>query len=315
MSKRVRLLLIVSVLLALTAAEAAWIFNRNASLRAYKANMYSFSAGAVTESTEQLFAASMALMPEPAAEHIYSHRGSAGLYEHSFKAYDDAIASGSCYIEQDLVISSDGVLFVSHDLSAAGMTGRNALYSSMTAAEIDGLQTRAGGKVLRLSEVFDRYRKDVNYVIELKPYDLETINAFEDLVEQYGYEDVVTAQSMSTEPLGEIEKKYPDMPKIFVCKTQYDFNRCLELPYVDTISVRAAAGLMTEENCEAAHGRGKGFSVWTIDSEADIKRAIEIGADNYFTNDTGLAMRLETEYGYAERMRRSAESRKNEERE
>ena len=313
MKKRGRLLLIISILLALTIAEAAWILNSNASLRAYGAEFYS-SAGAVTsESAEQLFAAAVSLLPEPAAEHIYSHRGSAGIYEHSFKAYDDAIASGSCYIEQDLVISSDGVLFVAHDLNAAGMTGRNALYSSMTAEEIDGLKTGTGGKVLRLSEVFDKYKKDVRYVIELKPFDIETTNAFEDIVEQYGYEDVIIAQSMSMEPLGEIEKKFPDMPKLFVCKNQYDFNTCLELPYVDIISVRASAGLMNEENCEAAHSHGKEFGAWTLDSEYEIKRAIDIGVDNYFTNDTPLAMSLEIQYGYHERMRRSGELRKDEE--
>ena len=45
---------------------------------------------------------------------------------------------------------------------------------------------------------------------------------------------------------------------------------------------------------------GKLFSAWTLDSEETIKKAIDMGVDTYFTNDTPLALRLEREYGLEE---------------
>ena len=99
------------------------------------------------------------------ASHVYSHRGIEGPYEESFKAYDEVISAGSRNIEMDLVISSDGVLFLAHDPVASYMTGVSASYSSMTADEIDGLTTYDGNKVLRLSEAFDKYERSVNYII------------------------------------------------------------------------------------------------------------------------------------------------------
>lgn len=231
------------------------------------------------------------------ASHVYSHRGTEGFYEHSFKAYDEAISAGSQNIEQDIVISSDGELFVSHDLNAWSMTGVDAPYSSMSAEEIGKLTTRAGYKVLRLSEVFDRYEKDVNYIIELKTSDDETVSAFENLVDKYGFEDNITVQSVDTDVLRILEKQYPNMPKLFVCKGLQAFYDSLDMPYVDIVSVSIDRGLMTESNCEAAHDHGKLFSAWSLSMESSIRAAIDMNVDTYFTNDTPLAISLEREYG------------------
>lgn len=231
------------------------------------------------------------------ASHVYSHRGVQGSYEHSFKAYDEVISAGSQNIEQDLVISSDGVLFVSHDLNASTMTGVNALYSSMTAEEIDSLETYAGNKVLRLSEVFDRYGRSINYIIELKTADSASVSAFESIVDEYGYKDIITVQSIYTDVLKSLDEIYPDMPKLFICKSQQSFYDSLDMPYVDIVSVDIDRGLMTESNCKAAHKRGKQFSAWKLSMEPSIRKAIGMNVDTYFTNDTPLALSLEREYG------------------
>lgn len=230
------------------------------------------------------------------ASHVYSHRGSAGPEEHTFKAYDAAIEAGSHNIEQDVVISSDGVLYVSHDLNAVTMTGYNGMYEYISSETIDSLTTEAGNKVLRLSEVFDRYGRDINYIIELKPDSDACIEAFEALVDEYGLADVITVQSMYSHVLETLEEKYPDMPKLYVCRSQGDFEYALDKPYIDIISVKASAGLMTGSNCSAAHENGKAFSAWTLDTEESIKDAIDMGVDTYFTNDTPLALSLEREY-------------------
>lgn len=241
------------------------------------------------------------------ASHVYSHRGSAGPEEHSFKAYDAAIEAGSRYIEQDAVISSDGVLYVSHDTWAGYMTGYDGMYEYMSSETIDGLKTDAGNKILRLSEVFDRYGRDINYVIELKNDSDACVRAFEELVDEYGLSDMITVQSADTGVLRELESKYPDMPKLFVCRSQAAFDGAVDEPYIDIISVKEAAVLMTERNCSAAHANDKLFSAWTLNSEEQIKYAIEMGVDTYFTDDTPLALSIERDYGLIEGKRRGKE--------
>ena len=292
------LITLILIMLLLIAAAGWWLFQRGSHIGEQRAE-------SVTEVVqEDMQTASDALSGTEGAfreymiaDHVYSHRGSAGSMEHSFQAYDAAIAAGSHNIEQDVVISSDGVLFVSHDISGLTMTGNRDFYKDMTAAEIEELRTYEGNKILRLSEVFDKYGRNVNYLVELKTTGEDTIQAFEDIIEKYDFADIVTVQSDDPDVLAAVEEKFPDMRKMLVCKTPGLFSRALDLPYVDDISVKFIAGLMKEERCQAAHDHGKTFSAWTLDTEDEIKRAIDMGVDSYFTNDTPLALSIEKEYG------------------
>lgn len=228
--------------------------------------------------------------------HVYSHRGaSKEAEEHSFRAYDLAISYGSKYIEQDAVTSKDGTLYVSHDMSAARLTGVNRDYSVMTDQEIDGLRTHAGNRILRLSDVFDRYGKSICYVIELKSTDHAAAKAFRDLVEDYGNQDHIILQSYSLDVLEQVDKAFPKMPKMSLCKEQEAFEGSCRIPYVDILSVHKA--LMTEDNCALAHRSGKQFNAWVLNTRDEIHKAIDLGVDTYFTNDTPLAIAEETNYG------------------
>lgn len=308
MKKRKTLIVLILCMLVLVVASAAWILHKEKPDNAAPVAENEQSEEAVQEEEEQNNAEEEAdaLQKEKdaiIASHVYSHRGSAGPEEHTFKAYDAAIEAGSQNIEQDVVISADKILYVSHDENALSMTDYNGMYEYMTSETIDSLETKAGNKILRLSEVFDKYGKDINYIIELKSNSDACILAFEELVDKYGLSDNITVQSMHADTLKIIENKYPDMPKLFVCWNQGDFDYVLEQPYVDIISVRAdvETGIWTESNCKAAHDAGKKFSVWTIDTEDEIKKAIDMGVDTYFTNDTALALSIEKDYGVQKR--------------
>ncbi len=289
-------------MLVLVVAAAAWILHRGHELNEARAREEAAKAAELEaqKKAEEEAAAAKEAEEAAIASHVYSHRGSAGEEEHSFKAYDAALEAGARNVDLDIVISSDGVLYVSHDLNAVTMTGYNGMYEYMSSDTIDGLKTMAGNKVLRMSEVFDKYGKDVIYTIELKPNSDACIEAFEKLVDEYGFSDVIIVQSLYPGVLETLEEKYPDMQKLYVAWSQADFNYVVDKPYVDSITVKASAGLMTQENCDAAHDNGKQFGAWTLNSEETIKKAIDMGADTYFTDDTPLALKLEREYGLGE---------------
>ena len=306
-TKRIILSVLILVMLAAIAVSVLWLGNRGEKLNEADRHDHAMSAAeTASEGAQEAIPSEDDLVSAEAAMHVYSHRGSAGDNEHTFEAYDAAIEAGSHYIEQDLVISSDGVLYVSHDLNTYQMTGRGADYSSLTSEEIDQIRTRAGNSILRMSDVFDKYGSDVNYVIELKSSGADMIEAFEKLVDSCGYQDRITVQSEDTDVLQTLEEKYPDMPKLFICKSWDSLLGCLDMPYVDIVSVRKASNLMTEKSASRVHESGKLFSAWTLNSEEDIRRAIELGVDTYFTDDTALAIRLEKELRCKIRMPRTS---------
>jgi len=228
------------------------------------------------------------------AEHIYSHRGVPGEeVEHSFESYDLAIGYGSRYIEQDVVISKDGTLIVSHDLSAKRITGVNKLYSDMTDKEISKLRTSDDQHILTLQDVFDAYGKSINYVIELKKSGEET-QAFIEIIKKNRLKKHVIVQSFEIEPLNEIAVAFPSMPRLFLLETQAEFDRALTQPNVDIIAIEKS--LMNAKNVDLARDFDKLINVWTLNTDDEVRTAIELGVDTYFTDHTGKAFLFEKMY-------------------
>ena len=250
------------------------------------------AAADVQDSAEE--AAEESAAADQGSEHIYSWRGTSDTDEHSFAVYDKAIEAGSGYIEMGLVVSASDTPYAATDDYAKDMTGYDGYFSGMTDGQIDGITTRNGDKILKIRDIFDKYGKDVNYVIEIKYRSDRNTSAFRKLIEDSGYKDVVTLECAYYNVLQNFEEDYPDMPKMFLCGDQGSFNNALDISAIDIISV--SKDLMTEANCKAAHDSGKKLNVRTLDNEEDIRAAIEMGVDSYFTTDTALAAGLEAQY-------------------
>src|SRR3954471_6678564 len=107
---------------------------------------------------------------------IIAHRGASGLApEHTFASYDLALKLGADYIEQDLQMTSDGVLVVMHDEQLDRTTDCTGVVKTKTLAEVKQCDAGswfgpefAGQRVPTLDEVFARYGARANFYIETK---------------------------------------------------------------------------------------------------------------------------------------------------
>ena len=235
----------------------------------------------------------------PAAEHachVYSHQGT-GLEEwpETFAAYDLVYACGSRYLEQDVVVSADGVLYCCHDLTPAALTGETRPFSELTAAQIDELRTTDGRqRLLRLSDVFDRYGTLVTYLVELKQWQL-SCEPFLALLEEYPLlRDRIILQSSELDCLRRFETEYPEMRKLFLVFEKEKFDKALAEPCVDIVSVDNT--YFDRESCDRVHAAGKEFNVAVVNPAWMIRKAIELGADSYFTDYTAKALALENNF-------------------
>lgn len=140
--------------------------------------------------------AGITLAAKPAGEDQVlniGHRGASGYApEHTFASYDLARKLGADYIEQDLQLTKDGVLVVLHD-ATLDRTARpteesepgdcTGLVIEKTLEQIKTCEVGSwfneecpqyakneyvGLEIPTLEEVFQRYRKSVNYYIETK---------------------------------------------------------------------------------------------------------------------------------------------------
>ena len=237
----------------------------------------------------------LALPASPYAEHVYSHRGTALEEEpETFAAYDLAVSYGSRYLEQDLRMSADGVLYCSDAASPEALTGEARAFSDMKAEEIDRLRTVPGGQCIpRLEAVFARYGTAVHYLVELSS-DREMLLALLELVERTDMAGNVILQASSFEMLREAEQKYPDMRKLYLCFRQESFDDALTEDCVDIIGV--SGKLVSAGNCRRVHDAGKQFNVYVVNRASSIRAVIELGADSYFTDYTAKAFVLEALY-------------------
>lgn len=84
------------------------------------------------------------------------------------------------------------------------------------------------------------------------------------------------------------------MPKLLLVKNQSELEKAVTYDIVDIVS--AEKSMMTKENVKLVHGHKKLLKIWTINSTSEIKKAINFGIDNYFTNFTAKALALENKY-------------------
>lgn len=252
------------------------------------------ASSALTQNIQEVSQSSMdeQLKKFEAISHVISHRGaSAQAVEHTFEAYDLAINQGSYYIEQDLVLSQDGTLYVSHDLNASRLTGHDGEYSQMSDSQINELKTSSGEKIHTLQSVFDRYKTNTFYVIELK--EGSQVDAFVNIVEKNGLEDFIIVQSNDESVIEQLEAKLPNIRKLLLVNKKSALESAVHSS-ADIISIKKS--LMNAANLEKVKNSGKIFNVYTLDTPEEIIQAIQLGVDSYFTDDTQNAIHYELEY-------------------
>jgi glycerophosphoryl diester phosphodiesterase len=242
--------------------------------------------------------------PEAAAAPLaVAHRGASGTRpEHTFAAYDRAIQMGADYIEQDLQITSDGILVVLHDGTlnrtargdAANCTGA---VNTKTLAQI---KTCSAGqwfgpewvdeKIPTLEEVFQRYGKTANYYIETKTPDPadhmeEKLLA---LLDRYDLRNAsinhwqVLIQSFSADSLKTVHAMDPRLPLIFLGNP----SPATIPSYADyAVGLGPSFGASINANwVNTAHASCLDVHPYTINTVANMTAALNAGVDGMFTN-------------------------------
>ena len=223
--------------------------------------------------------------------HIMTNSGSSSEEKYTMAALDAAVEGGSVCLSMPVVAAKDGTLYVAYDDYLYDMTGMDGYLTGMTDGQIAEVKTKGGSDIVKLSDVFGKYGTDISYVIEIRYPNERNIMAFVDTVKAAGVADVTSLSSYYFDSINSVENELPDMPKIFLSENEVDLSQAMAAENVDTISVNKE--LMTDENLAAVHERGKKFSAWTLNSDEEIRKAVSMGLDSYFTDEGALAVSIE----------------------
>lgn len=284
-------LLLIAVLLMLCVVATAYLLKTVGDMKAQR------EADQAEEAAQQ--EAEAAAAEEEAAqeaaskkdEQVYAYSGSKDKSRYTMAAYDSAVEAGCGAIVLPFVVSQDGTLIVADDDYAQDLTGYGGYFSGMTDGQIENLETKSGDKVLKLSDVFDKYGRDVHYIIEIKYTSERNLMALKELIDKKDYADVVSISSEFFSGLRSMDNELPNTPKIFLCNGEEGWGEALGSEFVDAISV--TKDMMTDDRCKELHDRKKKFGAGMLNSEEDIKKAKEMGADFFFTDEAALAAGIE----------------------
>ncbi len=243
------------------------------------------------------------------------HRGASGYApEHTLASYDLALELGADYIEQDLQLTSDGVLVCLHDETldrtargpAANCTGPvntktlaqvkscdmgtwfNEAHPDLARPDYVGLQ------VPTLEEVFQRYGKRVNYYIETKSPD--SADHMEErllvLMDKYKLRKPsakswqVLIQSFSAASLQKMHGLDPTLPLVQLLSFFPSSPPLAEtLDGMATYAVGVGAlPIAMATVVPLAHERCLEVHPWTVDVPSAMATLVGEGVDGMFTN-------------------------------
>lgn len=227
---------------------------------------------------------------------VTAHRGASRDYpENTMAAFAGAKELGADWVELDVQQSRDGEIFVMHDTSFMRTTGVGKHAWELDYEEIRKLDAGsffgpefAGEHIPLLKEVID-YARDsgLKLNIEMKPSGHET--DFEkkvaDLIaeEQFWNQCVVTSQVY--EVLEKIKSCDERIETVYVMSLAY--GEINQLTAADHFSIEATS--ITEKLVASVHGAGKQLYAWTVNTEENINRMIELNVDHIITDDVTLA--------------------------
>ena len=228
---------------------------------------------------------------------LIGHRGASGYEdEHTIKSYELAVQQGADYIEMDLQLTKDNKLICMHDATVDRTTTGTGTIANMTLAQIKALKTTNGEQIPTLEEVVSHFGKSVNYYIETKsPFNINMDQELLRILQNAGLIGIgskrkqVIIQSFADDSLKNIRNQYSD---IFLVRLSKTFTQS----DIDT-SALIADGMgpnftnVTKALVDSAHAKGLVVHPWTVNTVADMDKAISYGVDGFFTNYPDLYKR------------------------
>jgi glycerophosphoryl diester phosphodiesterase len=201
---------------------------------------------------------------------VIAHRGaSAHAPEHTYEAYDLALAMGASAIELDVRWTGCGELVVQHDAT----------------------RDRTGREPLALDDVLARYGRATRYWIELKDPRATGERALVEAVARHRLRDRVTIQAFdrgSLRRIGRLDRALPRVALLRDTMPAAGVRRRIGLAGRGVAGVGPCTGAVDAQVVGSAHARGMTVQPYTVNEPTEMERLVRLGVDGIFTDAPDL---------------------------
>ncbi|MBM4306715.1 MAG: glycerophosphodiester phosphodiesterase [Deltaproteobacteria bacterium] len=228
---------------------------------------------------------------------VVAHRGFSGVApENTMIAFKKAIEAGSDMIELDVRLSKDGEVVVIHDESLERTTNGKGRVIDLTLTELKKLDAGSrfhssfsGEQIPTLKEVLQLAYGQIMVNVELKSGDYGRYTIF-DLadralreVEMAGMVDQVIFSSFHPVALEKVLEKKQDVLVAYLYERHWSLPREVTEGRPFPI-LNCRKSVLTLENISRAHQEGIRIGVYTLNTEEEMERFIDLKVDAIITN-------------------------------
>jgi glycerophosphoryl diester phosphodiesterase len=221
---------------------------------------------------------------------VIAHRGaSAYAPEHTFAAYDLAVAQGADMLELDVRATADGRLVILHDRTLLRTAADPRPIDRTPAAALAALDPAV--RPPTLCAVLDRYPTATRWLVELKEATPACARAVAAALLERGLADRAIVQSFDARALMRLRAVAPALAVApLYCRAPCARRLRRVAAFATGVGVRHTA--VDRPLLLRARACGLDVSAWTANAPAELERLITIGVDGVITDAPDVAREL-----------------------
>lgn len=225
----------------------------------------------------------------------FAHRGGAlEAEENTLEAFEHAAGLGYSHIETDVQATRDGVAVIFHDAELARMTGRVGAIADLDWSTVSRLRTLGGARLPRLEEALAAF-PTLYFNIEAKSD--AAVGPMADAIRRCGARSRICIGSMRVRRTHRLRAllgddicwspAHRDVAQLWLAGWGLPIPRP-QYPCVQVPPHFHGVPVVTPRFVAAAHARGLQVHVWTVNSETEMERLLELGVDGLMTDRPAL---------------------------
>jgi glycerophosphoryl diester phosphodiesterase len=236
---------------------------------------------------------------------IIAHRGaSAYAPENTMAAFKKAIELSADGIEFDVKCTRDGEMVIIHDQTLERTTDGMGKVIEKTLDELRNLDAGSsfsvefkGEKIPKLSEVLEAFSNKCLLNIELTNYSSIRDGLAEKaatMVKKMGIQESVFFSSFHPYNLIVCKRLLPTVPVALLAlpgKIGWVFRSRL-MNWISPEIINPYYKDVDQKYIERQHQRNRKVNVWTVNTEMELNKMIQLHVDGIITDDPGLARKL-----------------------
>ncbi len=223
---------------------------------------------------------------------VIAHRGSGvGPFENTLRGMQMAITWGADGIECDVQSSHDGELVVFHDATLDRLTNGSGLVTEQTLEELKRFHVGEGEQIPTLAEVLTLLKSQPQFIINLdvKVQGIEVKILKE--IQSRNLLDRTLVSSFVPQVLRKFRELNADIATGWIYGYNYE-NPVKEAKKIGCTALHPRLDLVSKELRQVSRKQGLMLNPWSVNSEEDMRRFIELGVDWIITDNPRRLLRI-----------------------